>query len=110
MRLSPQPPTPHAALFNAKMIAVRRKFTTFQLFVKAAKGWWWEVERKCGQPSFNPWTKQPSTNYNVDVDVVDFYVPQIEMEQDANAGNSLWKTLLKHIDFKDENVLRWRTP
>lgn len=67
-------------------------------------------ERKCGQPSFNPWTKQPSTNYNVDVDVVDFYVPQIEMEQDANAGNSLCKTLLKHIDFKDENVLRWRAP
>lgn len=71
------------------MIAVRRKFTTFQLFVKAAKG----CGRKCGQPSFNPWTKQPSTNYNVDVDVDDFYVPQIEMEQDANAENSPWKTL-----------------
>lgn len=36
-----------------------------------------------------PSTKQPSTNYNAAVDVavaadaVDFYVPQIEMEQDA---------------------------
>lgn len=35
-----------------------------------------------------PSAKQPSTNYNAAVDVavavaVDFYVPQIEMEQDA---------------------------
>lgn len=61
------------------MIAVRRKFTTFQLFVKVPHGGWGIV-----QPS----AKQPSTNYNAAVDVavavdVDFYVLQIEMEQDA---------------------------
>lgn len=65
------------------MIAVRRKFTTFQLFVKVP-------HREMGHEAVlvQPSAKQPSTNYNAAVDVavdvsVDFYVPQIEMEQDA---------------------------
>lgn len=66
------------------MIAVRRKFTTFQLFVKVP-------HREMGHEAVlvQPSTKQPSTNYNAAVDVavaaaaVDFYVPQIEMEQHA---------------------------
>lgn len=64
------------------MIAVRRKFTTFQLFVKVP-------HRGMGHGAVlvQPSTKQPSTNYNAAVAVaaaaVDFYVPQIEMEQDA---------------------------